>query len=172
MDGKSLKSLLVAVFSLCLTFFAHSVAAQGHGDHVPEKKEAEKPKFDANEVIFGHVLDNYEFHFLTYEDKAGEEHHVSIPLPVILYSKDRKKLSVFSSSRFHHGHEAYDGYKKVGNKIVPVQAGEKFYDISLTRNVVQMIVALILLVWIMIAIAKKYSKGHGVTTAPDFSKML
>jgi F-type H+-transporting ATPase subunit a len=167
MDGKSVKSLLVAVFSLFLTFFSYSVSGQEHNDHSPEQKEGEKPKFDANEVIFGHVLDNYEFHFLTYESKGGEEHHVSIPLPVILYSADRKKLSVFSSSQFHHGHDAYDGYKKQGNKIVSTQAGEKFYDFSLTRNVVQMILALILLVWIMIVIARKYARGEGVKTAPS-----
>ena len=128
MDGKIVKSLLVATFSLLLTFISISAFAQEHEGHSPEKKEAEKPKFDANEVIFGHVLDSYEFHFLTYESKDGEEHHVSIPLPMILYSKDRKKLSVFSSSRFHHGHENYDGYKRIGNKIFPVQEGEKFYD--------------------------------------------
>ena len=40
------------------------------------------------------------------------------------------------------------------------------YDLSLTRNVVQMILALVLLVWIMMTIAKRYKKGNGVTTAP------
>ena len=167
MDGKSVKSLLAAAFSLILTVFTFTVSAQDHNNHQTEKKEAEKGKFDANEVIFGHVLDNYEFHFLTYEDKDGEEHHVSIPLPVILYSKDRNKLSVFSSSKFHHGHEAYDGYRKEGIKVVSVTPGEKFYDFSLTRNVVQMILALAILVWVMIAIARKYRKGHGVQSAPS-----
>jgi len=166
MDGKSVKSLLVLVFSLLFVISSPSCFAQEHNDHSPEKKETEKSKFDANEVIFGHVLDNYEFHFLTYEGKGGEEHHVSIPLPVILYSVDRSKLSVFSSSRFHHGHEEYEGYKRVGNKIISTQTGEKFYDFSLTRNVVQMILALIILVWIMISIANRYKKGEGVTSAP------
>jgi len=167
MDGKRVKSLLVAVFSLLLTFAFVPVFAQDHGGEGEPKKEAEKGKFDANEVIFGHVLDSYEFHFLSYEDKSGEEHHVSIPLPVILYSVDRHQWSVFSSSKFHHGHETYDGYKLEGNKIKTVNAGEKFYDISLTRNVVQMILALILLVWVMLAIAKKYSRGEGVHSAPS-----
>ncbi len=158
---------MALVFSLVLSLFSISGFAQEHEGHTPEKKEGEKPKFDANEVIFGHVLDSYEFHFLTYEDKSGEEHHVSIPLPVILYSKDRGKWSVFSSGRFHHGHETYDGYKRVGNKILAVQEGEKFYDFSITRNVAQMVLALALLVWIMIAIARKYSRGEGVTRAPS-----
>jgi F-type H+-transporting ATPase subunit a len=40
------------------------------------------------------------------------------------------------------------------------------YDVSLTRNVVQMLIGLIILVWIMLVIAKKYKKGEGVNTAP------
>src|SRR5207342_3935547 len=42
----------------------------------------------------------------------------------------------------------------------------KVYDVSLTRNVVQMILALFVLVWIMLSVAKRYKKGEGVTTAP------
>ena len=52
-------------------------AAGGH-----EKKEG----FDANEVIFNHILDANEFHFFNYKGSDGKEHHVSIPLPVILYA--------------------------------------------------------------------------------------
>jgi F-type H+-transporting ATPase subunit a len=57
-------------------------------------------------------------------------------------------------------------------QIIPVTgSGEldssvKVYDISLTRNVVQMILALTLLVWIMLAVAKRYRRGEGVTSAP------
>jgi len=67
---RRVKCLLVAAFSL----FCLSVSAQqkGEGDkHIhnqseeKEKKE-ETNKFDANEVIFGHVLDAYQFHFLSY----------------------------------------------------------------------------------------------------------
>ena len=51
----------------------------------------------------------------------------------------------------------------------------KVYDFSLTRNVVQMIIALALLVWIMLTIAKKYKRdrvlllhqrGHKVYLSP------
>jgi hypothetical protein len=117
-------------------------------------------------VIFGHVLDAHEFHFFSYKGKDGQEHHATIPLPIILYSS-QKGLSVFSSSRFEHGHASYDGYKLVGNDIVPVDKNVKVYDLSLTRNVVQMFIALALLVLIMSSIAKKYRTGKGVTTAPS-----
>ncbi len=96
-------------------------------------------------MIFEHVLDAHEFHFLSYTGADGHEHHATIPLPVILYSP-QKGFSVFMSSAFHHGEHEVDGYKLVKGKIVPVEEGVTVYDISLTRNVVQMIIALIILV--------------------------
>ena len=42
----------------------------------------------------------------------------------------------------------------------------KVYDFSLTRNVVQMFLALAVLVWILLSVAKRYRSGQGVHTAP------
>jgi len=188
MASKSVKSLLVAVFSLSLLVFSNTVFAQ-HGEaHQNSTEPAPKKKiFDANEVIFGHIMDAHEFHFLSYKDKDSNEHHVTIPLPVILYSKE-KGFSAFMSSAFHHGEHVVDGYalltneridhekldrnKYTAGKIVPVDASGKIdesvsvYDISLTRNVVQMFLALGLLVFILIRVAGKYGTGQGITTAP------
>ena len=167
MSFNSMKSLLVAAFSVILLFSSnYAFANEGNEPH-----EEKKGLFDANEVIFAHVLDAYQFHFLSYQGSDGEEHHVSIPLPVILYSPQRG-LDVFMSSNFHHGHETYKGYQDKGNKIVPVNddgslAGTvKVYDLSLTRNVVQMLLSLILLVVLLINIARKYGRGIGTTEAP------
>lgn len=152
-----------------------------------------KNKFDAKGVIFGHVLDAHQFHFFSYKGKDGHEHHASIPLPVILYSP-QKGFTVFSAGKFHHGEHTYNGYQlvtqeykeqlkhqgikddeleKITNESI-VAVNEKglpakdvkVYDLSLTRNVVQMIIALALLVWLMTTVAKRYKKGLGVTTAP------
>ena len=185
------KSLLVATFSIIsLVFFNTSYAGEGGG----EGKGKKKKNFDAQEVIFGHILDGHEFHFFDITKKDGTKKPIGIPLPVILYSPQRG-LDIFMSSKFHHGHTPYKNYrlidehfreelikegidvKKEGlsiGKIVAVTQGDnnkidrsvKFYDISLTRNVVQMILALGLLVWIMLSIAKRYKKGEGVNTAP------
>ena len=43
---------------------------------------------------------------------------------------------------------------------------QKVYDISLTKNVVQMLVALLVLVLLMTGIGRKYKQGLGVTSAP------
>ncbi len=181
------KGLLVLVFSVfALNFSAH--AKEGE-----DGEDGKKSAFDANEVIFGHVLDGHEYHFFSWVGDDGKEHHATIPLPIIVYSKDRG-FSMFSSSKFHHGEDAYEGYRLVtrhymeGLKargysdaeislmspetIVAVDArgrpdhSVKVYDLSLTRNVVQMFIALAILVFLLTTVAKRYRTGQGVQTAP------
>lgn len=193
MIGKGVKCLLVAAFSLFSAFvFAQEVDHQDK--HIPnqsqEKEEQEHTEeFDANEVIFGHVLDAHQFHFFSYKGSDGHLHHVGIPLPVILYSPERG-FSSFSSGKFHHGEHVYNGYllvtpeykehliktgynkadaEKLRNETIiavdensiPLQ-NVKVYDLSLTRNVVQMFIALALLVWVLLSVAKRYrEQGSG-----------
>jgi F-type H+-transporting ATPase subunit a len=180
MAFKRLKSLLVAVFSFSVLLVAvsapaqdkhdsvaHEVNRQGEGANSHEAGQTTPEKFDAAEVIIEHIKDGHEFHFATFGHT-----HVTIPLPVILYSPQRG-LDVFMSSRFHHGEETYKGYRLEHGKVVPVNAqgahdeSVTVLDLSLTRNVVQMILALILLVWIMTSIAGRYRKGQGTRTAPS-----
>jgi F-type H+-transporting ATPase subunit a len=173
------KSFTVAVFSIfILSISLPAFAGEGEGD-----KQEGKEKFNAAEVIFGHVLNGHEFHFL----------NVSIPLPVILYSP-QKGFTAFMSSAFHHGEHPHNGYailnkhsiEKMGldpkkfneEDIVGVDQNGKYdaaikvYDLSMTRNVVQMLLALIIFVWIMLRIAKRYKSGVGVTSAPKGSQSL
>lgn len=189
MTSRLMKSFTVAVFSIFSLLVSLPSFASGGGE---ENDSTKKKSFNASEVIFGHILDGHEFHFFDIIHKDGSHTPVGIPLPVILYSP-QKGFDVFMSSKFHHGEEIHKGYrlltekyieklkeegvdvKKEGlhaGKIVPVGADGKMdpsvtvYDFSLTRNVVQMFLALGLLVWIMISIANKYKKGQGVKTAP------
>ncbi len=161
MAAKYIKSLLVAVFSLGMLLFSPLANAQ-EPSHEPttEHHEATEEKLDPAKIIMDHIKDNHEFHFFT----AGS-FHATIPLPVILYSPT-KGFSMFSSSRFgHEGSEEYNGYKLHEGEISATD-GSKVYDFSLTKNVVQMIIALTILVLLMTGIAKKYKKGLGVTSAP------
>lgn len=189
MTSRLMKSFTVAVFSIFSLLISLPSLAKEGGDEPHEEK---KKGFNAQEVIFGHILDGHDFHFFDITDKNGKKHPVGIPLPVMLYSPQRG-FDVFMSSKFDHGHKPYRGYrlldehylldlekegidvKKEGlsaGKIIAIDNNGKwdksvrFYDVSLTRNVVQMIIALALLVWIMISIAKKYQRGEGVKTAP------
>ena len=193
MTINSIKSFTVAVFSVFSLLLPGSAMAQHEeGTEPKETGEKKEQKFNAKEVIFGHVLNAHEFHFLDITDADGHKKPISIPLPVILYSPT-KGWDLFMSSKFHHGNETYQGYKILTDEAIaempesdrknfnPQQivavnaAGEidssvKVYDLSLTRNVVQMMLALILFVWIMLRIAKKYKRGEGVTTAPKGSQ--
>jgi len=166
---KGLKSLLALAFSLFLTVSFQPAFA---GEPGPEAHGAKgEEKLNMKEVIFGHIMDAHEFHFFSIKHTDGTETAVSIPLPVILYSP-QKGFSFFMASKFEEGKEEVDGYKLENGKIVPVDASVKVYDFSLTRNVVQMILALALLVWIMTSIAKKYKSGQGVTSAPKGMQSL
>ena len=152
-----MKSLLVAALASFLLCFSQNIKAQEKVTNEVVKEE----KFDPAKEIMGHIQDAYEFHFFTIGD-----FHASIHLPVILYSP-QKGFSMFSSSRFgHENEETYDGYKIVNNNIVPVDPGVKVYDFSLTKNVVQMFIALTILVLLLTGIARKYKNGYGVKSAP------
>jgi len=98
------------------------------------------------------------------------------------------------SSKFHHGEENYRNYMMLTDEKIEefhldptrfnaqdilavtdsgeIDASVKVYDVSLTRNVVQMILALFFFTWIMLSIAKKYKSGQGVTTAPKGAQGL
>ena len=183
------KSFTVAVFSVFFTLFALPALAQEHeGEHTgqpAEHKEAgHEEKLNVGEVIFEHVLDGHEFHFFG----------VSVPLPVLLYSKEKGGFKAFMSSSFHHGEQAHEGFmiltkhniasmgldpkKFKAEEIYAVGADGKpdttvgVFDFSLTRNVVQMFIALTLFVVIMLRIAKRYKSGVGVTSAPKGSQSL
>lgn len=162
-----LKSLLVAVFSLGILLFSNISYAQdqAHEEMAHAAGGEEGFKFDANKVIFSHVLDAHEFHYFSWKDKDGVEHHATLPLPVILYSP-QKGWSFFMSSKFHHGEHEVDGYRLEGNKIVPVDPNVTVYDLSLTRNVVQMFFAVVVLFLILSSVVKKYKKGIGIKSAP------
>ena len=128
---RSSKLLLALTFSVFSCFVSLNLFAQ---EHEPEEKP--KEGFNASEVIFHHILDAHEFHFLSWEGSDGKEHELAIPLPVIVYSKERG-LSTFNFSKLHEG-AIYDGYKSdEDGKIVAVREdgtvdeSVKLYDFSL-----------------------------------------
>jgi F-type H+-transporting ATPase subunit a len=176
------KSLLVAAFSLVSLFFFNMSQAQDSTAAGASGQDTAK-KMDPAKIILEHVGDAHEFHFWTFNKKP-----VTLPLPVILYSPE-KGWSVFMSSRFEHGEQTYDNYRLLHEKYIEenkldekvykagkivavdangtIDASVKVYDFSLTRNVTQMLISVILLIWIMNSISGKYKSGQGVKTAPS-----
>lgn len=152
------------VFSLPIFSFAGSAGSAdttAHGD-------AAGKEFNAGVMIIDHIIDSYEWHIAT----LGHT-HVSIPLPVILI--DGGKLHFFSSSKFHHGYDAYKGFKietaKGANKgkIVKVVPGTmitdseagKPIDLSITKNVAGVFVSFIVVLLVFFSVARSYKRTAG-----------
>ncbi len=139
--------------------------------------EAVEEEFNATEYILDHISDSHEWHILTTKDG----HHVSVPLPVILYSKNTG-LHVFLSNKLAHGH-TYKGFqmgegtmetinkkgesveKSLEGKIVEVdehgalvEAGLPL-DFSITKNVTMMFLSVVILLWVFLSLAKVYKKS-------------
>ena len=161
-----LLALFISGFSYGNTTVPDTVASP----QVPAHEQTGKKAFNAGEMILDHIGDAHEWHILTYND-----FHLSIPLPVILL--DNGKLVTFSSGHFHHGTEAYKGYKIMNEgenkgKIVKVmEDGETIdatskipLDFSITKNVLSLFISVLLLCIIFISIANKYKKDPN--TAP------
>ena len=160
--------LLIAGFFLaCQPAFAqHSE----EGEHKHE--EHKEKKFDPAEMIMHHVLDSYEWHLMS----IGET-HITLPLPIILYS-EQGGLDIFLSSELHHGKSGH--YKKDGKEVhtinlkrgnveyvlnnheyFHVKGGGFLYDISITKNVLTLFIISFIMIFVFTSIAKSYKRNVG-----------
>ncbi len=157
------KQLIFPLFVLLLSVSAPLNLFAQHGE---ETHETTEKKFQPGPFIFDHIADSYEWHVVT----IGET-HVSVPLPIILYSKT-KGFHVFMSSNFHHGHETYKGFKIESDeasankgKIVEILENgtveKPLVNISITKNVVALFFSVALMLFMFISIAKSYKKNKG-----------
>lgn len=151
-----LKSITLAVAFLLTNanLFASETEAKGHD---------EEEKFDAVKVIMHHISDAHEFHILDYTDDHGVEHPVSIPLPVILYTKGN--LDVFMSSEFDHGHADVvrgDRTYRIEHEHITELSGLHPIDLSITKNVFSMLLSVLLIVLIFTSVGRSYRKSNGV----------
>ena len=165
------KVLTILFLSFCFASFAKS------SDKVDKADE----KFNPKEMILHHVKDAYGMHIATLN--ANEEHpiHISIPLPVIVYTE--KGFTVFSSSAFHHDYHGHEIVERNGQRFINLH--EKVYvldpgakqvvlgadghasnahrpkfDLSITRNVFMMWVSIALLLFIFLSASQRYKKSE------------
>jgi F-type H+-transporting ATPase subunit a len=142
------------IILLLMAFILPSIAG------AEESKPAGKEAFNPGEFIIGHISDAYSWHITSVGKKE-----ISIPLLVIVKSKDRGWFA-FSSSRFEHGHAAYQGFQlstssKYNGKVVELQANGEEYrplDLSITKNVASLLISAFLLCWIFLSLARHYKK--------------
>ncbi len=157
-------SLLVCAFLTSWMFTVQAEETQAEEAH----QETATSEFEPGKFVMEHVSDAFEWHLFT----VGET-EVSIPLPIILYSKN-SGLNVFMSSKFHHGHESYKNFRiehegKNEGKIVELnEAGEVIglpVDLSITKAVAGIFLCVFLLLFIFLKIAK--SARSSVDKAPS-----
>lgn len=170
-----LSKAILLIFAFSTSAFSPLSAQQGHGEnHAHKETSHEKEGFDAGEFIIEHVSDAYDWHIISFKDRD-----ISVPLPIILYSKnpglhEGKSFFVFMSSKFHHRHSDYKGFrisetKPNEGKIVELDArGNEIgrpIDISITKTIAEVLVSVILLFWLLFSVAgaAKRNKGKAPT---------
>ena len=110
-----------------------------------------------SKLIFEHLGDSYEWHIAK---------GLAIPLPCILIGEEG--VDVFMSDKLEHG-ATYKGYHiaEEGDhegKIVNA-AGARPFDISITKNVLELFIVCILLCSVVLGLARWYKK-NGAKKAP------
>ena len=137
----------LALLFLCLLCFLNGQA---------ESKQESGDVVNVKDIVLGHIGDSYEWHITT----IGTT-HISIPLPVILYS-ERMGWTCFLSSELKEGKE-YQGFyistkEPYEGKICEVVDGKEIrpIDISITKNVVQLWIVVFLMLWIFLYCSKWY----------------
>lgn len=135
--------------------------------HASSNSVEEKP-VDIQAVIFDHIGDAYEWHVTTIGDN-----HISIPLPVIVYSSETG-WHTFLSSHLHHGqthqgfHIATEGDYK-GKVVETVSTGEvkrPMLDLSLTKIAAGILINSLLLVCIILVVSRWYKHRKVSDEAP------
>ncbi|WP_144282298.1 F0F1 ATP synthase subunit A [Chryseobacterium echinoideorum] len=172
--NRKISSLFFAFLFVFISAFA-AAQHESEGEKIAETvehAEGDKP-FNATKMIMEHIGDSNEWHIWTTKDEKGEEHHFSIPLPVII--KDSEGLHTFLSKDIAHGHE-HDGYTLEHGNVVSTKGlkkatlfatisgknnpNEVFYDFSITKNVASMLLSVIFMAVIFIGMARNYKKSQ------------
>lgn len=161
------------VFILIVEMLAFLPTQAQHGNensHEASAASHEKEEFNAGEFVIDHVSDSYDWHITSFGEK-----NISIPLPVILFSKnpdlhEGQSFFVFMSSKFHHGHSAYRGFqisqsKEFKGKIVELDTHGhelgKPIDISITKTIAGALISVIILLWLILSVAGLAKRNKG-----------
>ncbi|MEX2596801.1 MAG: F0F1 ATP synthase subunit A [Salibacteraceae bacterium] len=176
--GKT-KFMRSAIFALFAMFcFSQNAFSSDAAD-----SSASDEGFNAGELIMHHVLDANEIHIAD---------GLSIPLPMILFTE--QGMDVFSFSKFwdehHHTSNVFTS-PSTGNRYVYnhghiVQVSETseelahagwgvdehtFIDLSITKNVVGIFFAMLLMLWVFMSVARAYAK-KGLSAPSGLQSMM
>ncbi len=165
--GKILLSIAIIAFSFNAYSEEHNAQDTVTNEGAEHHDSHETAEFNPGTFILDHIGDSHDWHILTYDG-----HHVSIPLPVIVYS-EHTGLHFFMSYNFEHGHAEYEGLTlelegdNKGKITEKTENGEVYLpiDISISKNVLSLLMSLSLMMWVFISVARKYKANP--RTAPS-----
>jgi len=167
-NAKIMIQIMRPLLIIILAVFTGTGSVQAGEEPEKGADSTHTESFDAGKFVIEHVSDAFEWHIATF----GKT-HISIPLPIILYSSS-KGWNFFMSSRFHHGQETYNGFRiehegKNEGKIVELnENGEVIslpFDLSITKTVAGIFVSVIILLLIFLNIAKSAKKRANLAPA-------
>lgn len=124
--------------------------------------ENQHEEFKTIDFIFEHVNDSHEWFFFSLGDK-----HVSLPLPVIIYSEHTGWHFFSSNKLYHHENEfpfTLGQNEENEGKIIELLAdGSEFipYDFSITKTVLGLLLVSTLMLFVFIQGARKAVNNKG-----------
>ena len=146
-----------AVFLFLLWNIQSGLASNNENEVIKEK-----PEINVRESILEHIGDSYEWHITT----VGEN-RISIPLPVIVRSKETG-WHIFLSSKFDNEQSGYEGFYIAqegdykGKIVEKDTAGKEIrpLDISITKNAFALLLNSALLICIILYVSRWYRKKN------------
>ncbi|MEM6260887.1 MAG: F0F1 ATP synthase subunit A [Bacteroidota bacterium] len=164
----------------------HGESHHEQADHAHDATHHEE-KFNAGETMMHHVMDSHDWHITDFPstDANGNKVYkpVALHLPWLFYSSEHgveffgsteallksRKYVVYHEKPYHLASGAsYDaetwGYHPHGHaygEYAETIIGEKAWDFSPTKTVVQMFLVLLVLALIFLQVAKGYAKNRG-----------
>lgn len=154
-----MRDIFNKLWLLVIMVYATSInigAANSVIDQTAPVEAIVEEELNVKELILGHLADSYEWHVW-----SDGERHIAVSLPIILHSKN-SGWHFFSSSKFNHGSNSYNGFQiapegKYNGKIVEFDSsGNEIrpLDLSMTKNAAALIINSLILIVIILAVAR------------------
>jgi len=154
---------MILTFLISLLLFAQTTVPNmeemadqvGHDETVNHDETVDDEEgINISEIIFEHIGDEYEWHITEWKGKP-----IAIPLPCIVVDGGVK---VFTA---HHAEDRGYTFNEDG-KLVSMVTGERPLDLSITKNVLSLMMSTLLLLVIVLCTARWYRKHDALEEAP------
>lgn len=151
MEMKKIAVILTFIFASLIVPVSSGATCVADGTEI---------EFSPKEIIFEHLGDGYGW-------EVPFDHHHRIPLPVILFGEDG--FHCFMSSKVTGGEVYHDGdasfviakegpYRGKVVQLMPDGSEYRPWDISITKNVCELFIACLLVMWSVFAVGRWHKR--------------